>query len=233
MLRRNTIERIKVLIKDGVGNPVTGLVAADFKGTSIFLYKSSGAKTTIALTLGVNLFELDSTDSPGIYEFVLSASNTDTLGELILSIQPMAAAFESTYFFDSVEESISSIDLNSAVSSIKGANNIDISQIAGGAFFNAAQDNLHVIKQSILAIPVNIASSTWDETMTLHNNSGTMGELMNLMSAISNNRVKIDRTTHSLKLYAADNVTVLKSYNLYDITGQAADVLASERMKGV
>lgn len=103
MLRLNTAERIKVVLKDALGVPVTGLVAIDFKASSVYLYKSDGSKTTIALTLGVNLFEADATDGPGIYEILLTSTHTNTLGPITVSIQPALAIFVATYFQDVVD----------------------------------------------------------------------------------------------------------------------------------
>ena len=103
MLRLNTAERIKVVLKDALGVPVTGLVAIDFKASSVYLYKSDGSKTTIALTLGVNLFEADATDGPGIYEILLTSTHTNTLGPITVSIQPALALFVATYFQDVVD----------------------------------------------------------------------------------------------------------------------------------
>lgn len=109
MLRLSTSERIKVILIDSLGAPKTGLVAADFKASSVYLYKATGVKTTIALTLGVNLFETDSTDAPGVYEIVLTTTHTNTLGPLAISIQPAAAAFVATYFTETVEDAVSNI----------------------------------------------------------------------------------------------------------------------------
>ncbi len=103
MLRLNTAERIKVVLKDALGVPVTGLVAIDFKASSVYLYKSDGSKTTIALTLGVNLFEADATDGPGIYEILLTSTHTNTLGPITVSIQPALVLFVATYFQDVVD----------------------------------------------------------------------------------------------------------------------------------
>jgi len=109
MLRLSTSERIKVILIDSLGAPKTGLVAADFKASSVYLYKSTGVKTTIALTLGVNLFETDSTDAPGVYEIVLTTTHTDTLGTLVISIQPAVSAFIASYFTETVEETVTNI----------------------------------------------------------------------------------------------------------------------------
>lgn len=103
MLRLNTAERIKVVLKDALGVPVTGLVAIDFKASSVYLYKADGSKTTIALTLGVNLFEADATDGPGIYEILLTSTHTNTLGPITVSVQPALALFVATYFQDVVD----------------------------------------------------------------------------------------------------------------------------------
>ena len=75
----------------------------------MYLYKSDGTKTTIALTLGVNLFEADSTDAPGVYDILLTSTHTNTLGTICISIQPAAAAFVATYFTETVEDTVSGI----------------------------------------------------------------------------------------------------------------------------
>ena len=109
MLRYNTAERIKVTLITSLGAPKTGLIATDFKASSVYLYKSDGTKTTIALTLGVNLFEADSTDAPGVYDILLTSTHTNTLGTICISIQPAAAAFVATYFTETVEDTVSGI----------------------------------------------------------------------------------------------------------------------------
>ncbi len=103
MLRLNTAERIKVVLKDAFGIPVTGLVEIDFTASSVYLYKADGTKTTIALTLGVNFFEADSTDAPGLYEILLTNTHTNTLGPITISIQPAVGLFASVYFQDVVD----------------------------------------------------------------------------------------------------------------------------------
>ena len=109
MLRYNTAERIKVTLITSLGAPKTGLIATDFKASSVYLYKSDGTKTTIALTLGVNLFEADSTDAPGVYDILLTSTHTNTLGTICISIQPAAAAFVAIYFTETVEDTVSGI----------------------------------------------------------------------------------------------------------------------------
>jgi len=109
MLRLNTSERIKIILIDSLGSPKTGLVATDFKSSSVYLYKSTGVKTTIALILGVNLFEADSTDAPGVYDILLTTTHTNTLGALVISVQPAASAFVASYFTETVEETVTNI----------------------------------------------------------------------------------------------------------------------------
>ena len=321
MLRQSTAERVKIFLTTSVGTPVTGLVATDFKGSNAFLYKSDGSKTTIALTLGGNLFEEDATDSPGIYALNLTTTHTNTLGSLTVSFQPSATAFTPTYFFDSVEAdstaNVSAIkaktdnlpatpadqttslaikaktdligtstvasqsDVTTARDSIKGAQLLDISTIAGGASFtavtdslheiastaaggatpaqvttivNAARDSvkgpqllsisdiagnaafttgddLHSIKTAITGIGTGLASAVFEELLSGHMTTGTFGEFVNLLSAIYSNRVRVDRTTKKMIIYAADSVTPIKSYNLYDLNSIPADINASERSK--
>ena len=252
MLRQSTNENIQVILKTSLGVPVTGLVAADFKASSIYLYKANSTKVTIALTLGANLFEVDSGDAPGAYSIAIPAANLDQLGVVSFSIQPAAAAFAATYLTDYVyvEEtatlaaikaktdlidtaSVASLaDVTSARDSIKGAQLLSISDVAGGASFILA-DNLHNIRLAINAVTTGIAATVWDELLAGHLIPNSLGELMNILAAVLVNRIKINKVTKTMDLYLADSTTIWKSYSLRDINGLSATINASEREKAV
>lgn len=252
MLRQSTNENIQVILKTSLGVPVTGLVAADFKASSIYLYKANSTKVTIALTLGANLFEVDSGDAPGTYSIAIPAANLDQLGVVSFSIQPAAAAFAATYLTDYVyvEETAtlaaikaktdlvgtisvaSQSDVTSARDSVKGAQLLDISTISGGASFITA-DNLHNIRLAINAVPTGIANTVWDELLAGHLIPNSLGELMNILAAVLVNRIKINKVTKTMDLYLADSTTIWKSYSLQDLQGLPSTINSSERLKAV
>ena len=207
---------------------------------------------TIALTLGANLFEVDSGDAPGTYSIAIPAANLDQLGVVSFSIQPAAAAFAATYLTDYVyvEETAtlaaikaktdlvgttsvaSQADVTSARDSVKGAQLLDISTISGGASFITA-DNLHNIRLAINAVPTGIANTVWDELLAGHLIPNSLGELMNILAAVLVNRIKINKVTKTMDLYLADSTTIWKSYSLRDLNGFSATINASEREKAV
>lgn len=252
MLRQSTNENIQVTLKTSLGAPVTGLVAADFKSSSIYLYKANSAKITIALTLGANLFEVDTTDAPGVYSIAIPSANLDQIGTISFSIQPAAAAFEAIYLTDYVyvEQTstlaaikaktdlvgtstvASQTDVTSARDSVKGAQLLSISDIAGGASFILA-DNLHNIRLAINSVTTGIAASIWNELLAGHLVPNSTGELMNVLSAVLLNRIKINKVSKTMDLYLADSTTIWKSYSLRDLNGLSATINASEREKAV
>ncbi len=110
MLRLNTAERVKIAMKDSNGNFKTGLVATDFLNSRIQITKGDGTTSLITLVLNTNLFEIDSTNSPGIYDFLLSTANTNTLGQFAIAIVPASSAFVELIYLDSVETDPTTID---------------------------------------------------------------------------------------------------------------------------
>ena len=112
MLRLNTSERIKVVLKDINDNFKTGLVAADFLNSRVQITKGDGSTSFINLVLNTNLFEVDTTNSPGLYEILLSTTDTNTLGQLTVSIQPSTSAFLALFHNMVVQVNLSTIDTN-------------------------------------------------------------------------------------------------------------------------
>ena len=172
MFRLNTIESLTFILRDSVGAPVTGALAADFKGGNLFLYKADNTKVSIALTLGTNFYEVDATDSPGLYSVVIPASSLSQLGTVTFSIQPAAAVFVSQVIEKTVSNipdvksktdligtaSVSSLaDVNAARDAIRGAQSLDISTIAGGVSF-IPTDSLHNLKQTSTGLNSTLAA---------------------------------------------------------------------------
>ena len=112
MLRLNTSERIKVVLKDINGNFKTGLVVADFLNSRVQITKGDGSTSFINLVLNTNLFEVDTTNSPGLYEILLSTTDTNTLGQLTVSVQPATSAFLALFHNMVVQVNLSTIDTN-------------------------------------------------------------------------------------------------------------------------
>ena len=102
MIRYNTQERIKVSLFSGT-TPVTGLVPTDFKGSRVQICKADGTTSFVNLVLNTNLKEVDSTNSPGLYEIVLSTSDTNQVGPLSISLVPSTNAFDTKYVSEFVE----------------------------------------------------------------------------------------------------------------------------------
>lgn len=248
MLRALTTQSIKIFLEDGVG-PKTGLIPADFSGGNIFIYKTDGTKITVPLVLMTNLFEEDSTDSPGSYSFIITGTDLDQEGYYTFSFQPAALAFKAQLYRDyvsSVPTQITQLSTDMATvlsvlpvttiatqtdvitneTNIRGVDARDLSVIAGAGF--APTDSLVAIKSAISGS----ASSVWEELLNSHNNLNTFGELLNILYAVLLNRIKIDTTVNKMFLYKADN-TLLKTYDLFDPNGFPSGVNVTERAKAV
>ena len=251
MFRLNTIESLTFILRDSVGAPVTGALAADFKGGNLFLYKADNTKVSIALTLGTNFYEVDATDSPGLYSVVIPASSLSQLGTVTFSIQPAAAVFVSQVIEKTVSNISSKTDLigtasvssladvtavttavNAARDAIRGAQSLDISTIAGGVSF-IPTDSLHNLKQTLMGFNTTLAAAVWEELLASHLTPNTLGELMNILLGVLTHRIKVDNVSKQLILYRADSTTVWKTYNLYDLQSQPATLTATERQKAV
>ena len=251
MFRLNTIESLTFILRDSVGALVTGALAADFKGGNLFLYKADNTKVSIALTLGTNFYEVDATDSPGLYSIVIPASSLSQLGTVTFSIQPAAAVFVSQVIEKTVSNipdvksktdligtaSVSSLAdvttaVNAARDAIRGAQSLDISTIAGGVSF-IPTDSLHNLKQTLMGFNTTLAAAVWEELLASHLTPNTLGELMNILLGVLTHRIKVDNVSKQLILYRADSTTVWKTYNLYDLQSQPATLTATERQKAV
>lgn len=94
MYRKNVANRIPFRLYDPItGLGKTGLLPADVSGALARVVQEDGSIVTIPLVNGVNWFEIDSTNIPGLYHIVLTAASIDFAGPAQVAIQPSAAAF--------------------------------------------------------------------------------------------------------------------------------------------
>lgn len=116
--RQSVATRIPVRLVDGTGVPVTGKGSVAVLGGTVFLVKGDGTTATITLSNGVNWFEIDNTQAPGLYHVLVSGANLGVLGPTQLSVQPAATAFVGTIGTFLVESFAAEVD---AVSSSQTA----------------------------------------------------------------------------------------------------------------
>lgn len=107
-------------------------------------------------------------------------------------------------------------DVTGAVTSIKGAQDLSISTIAGGTSFVSNADNLHAIKLAIGAG----GASPWDELVANHLTSGTFGDAVRLIRQAVAGDQKIDTINFRLQILGEDKTTVIKEFYLLDENNQ-------------
>lgn len=93
MIRKDIATRVPLRLYTSTGAAATGIVPADFAGGLVRVVKANGTVQTIALGAGVNFFEVDATNAPGLYQVLLAAGNVDVVGPITLVWRPNAAAF--------------------------------------------------------------------------------------------------------------------------------------------
>ena len=71
--------KVPVQLLDPNGTPVTGRT---YSGVTCYIQKQGGASTAKTLSSGADFAEIDATHMPGVYDLLLSVSNTDTIGFL-------------------------------------------------------------------------------------------------------------------------------------------------------
>lgn len=100
--------------------------------------------------------------------------------------------------------------------SIKGAQDLSISNIAGGASYVQADDNLHAISQAVGGG----GSNPWDDLLANHNLSGSFGAAVRLIQQAVAGDQKIVTTTARLQIIDTDGVSVLREFYLLDENNQ-------------
>lgn len=148
MIIQSQAVRVPVKLVTALGADATGIVVADIKNGRCQVIKSTGVTVNIALVLNTNFFEIDSTNSPGLYHILIPNTATDVVGPLQYSIYPNATAFLSSNYTETVQADLSGNitaikaktdlipavpasqgDVTGAVTSIKGGSNKDNTQI--------------------------------------------------------------------------------------------------------
>lgn len=103
ILRQSVQIRVPIRLIDTSGNPVTGMLPANFSGSGAGLVKSDGTTATIALVNATNFWEIDSTNAPGLYHIQLTTTHTNTIGPTQLVVRPAATAFVTGVYSFTVE----------------------------------------------------------------------------------------------------------------------------------
>lgn len=117
-----------------------------------------------------------------------------------------------------------------SIASIKGAQTLSISDIAGGMAFVANSDNLHAIKTMInggMASP----GAIWEELRNAHMTPGTFGEAIRILYQVARGHIKIDKFNNALVIYAEDGTTPLFTCPLRR-NGIPASIYSDERLQG-
>lgn len=110
ILRPNTAARVPIALMDEDGAYVTGILPADITDGSssgnLNVVKGDSTVDSVALTNGVNFFEVDATGAPGLYHVLLPTSVTDVQGTLQVVVLPAAAAFLATIITAQVDANL-------------------------------------------------------------------------------------------------------------------------------
>lgn len=109
---------------------------------------------------------------------------------------------------DPADESQLENAIGLAVTSIKGAQSLSISDIAGGMAFVANNDNLHAIKNAMGAM--GSPGAVWDELRSVHVGPGTFGEAMRILVQVAKGHIKIDKFQSKLIIYKEDDTVLFQ-----------------------
>jgi hypothetical protein len=93
MILQNQSVRLPIKLITTLGADATGIIPNDILNGIAQVVKSDGTKTSITLTSNNNWFEVDSTQSAGLYHLVLPMGATNILGPIQYTIYPQATAF--------------------------------------------------------------------------------------------------------------------------------------------
>ncbi len=103
MIIQSQAVRVPVKLVTALGADATGIVVADIKNGRCQAVKATGVTVNIALVLNTNFFEIDATNSPGLYHITLPNTTTDVLGPLQYSVYPTTNAFLSSNYTETVQ----------------------------------------------------------------------------------------------------------------------------------
>ena len=81
-VKQSTSFKVPVILVDSAGNYVTGQT---FSSATVYLQKQGGSSAVKTLVSG-DFTEVDATNFPGVYDLLLSTTDTNTIGDLKYSV---------------------------------------------------------------------------------------------------------------------------------------------------
>lgn len=194
--------RIPVRLVDGTGTPVTGMGAANVLGGSVFVVKGDGTTATLALSDGVNWFEIDDTLAPGLYHVLLPSGDLGVLGPTQLSVQPASTAFIGTigtFLVEVFQATVATISTNvSAVNTKLGT--------PSGASVSAD-----------IATATTAATGAQTAANSASTNAAAAAAAALIVRKIQTNHWKV--VGNQLVIYDDNKTTPIYTFNLFDDTG--------------
>jgi len=107
----STSTKIPFFLQTSAGVGVTGITSANIQGGSAYFTKADGTTASVVLS-GANLFEIDSVNQPGIYQFLIPGSVLNVIGKLSIAFYPaIGATFIAKVIIEEVGVSISDLAL--------------------------------------------------------------------------------------------------------------------------
>lgn len=169
-------------VYDRVGAPVGASISADIAAVQS---TSNAINTKLGTPAGVSV----SAD--------IAAVKTDTAA-IKLKTDNLPA--------DPASQSTTNTSITNAQNSIKGADNRDLTQIAGAGTFTPATDNLQEIRDAITT-PGSVAGAVWDELLAGHTTVGSAGK------KLSDASTSADVTNAQTSIKGISNIDNTQTYN--------------------
>lgn len=235
MIIVNQTAQLPVRLITAAGAPATNIAAADILNGVAQIIKGDNTTNTIAVVNGSTWIEVDSNQSPGLYHLRLTPGINTVLGPLQYTIYPSATAFTAFVGTESVvtdnTADISAIkaktdnlpanpaatsDITAATTSIKGAQDLSISTIAGGTSFVSNSDNLHAIRLAIAGA----GSDPWASLLSAYTTPGTMGYSLRVIQQVLAGKSSISINNDRLLVYDTDGSTILAQFYLTNENNQ-------------
>jgi hypothetical protein len=256
MIVQGQAAKVPVKLITPAGDDINGIAPAAIKNGVAQVIKADGTTQSISLVANTNWFEIDSTQSKGLYQLLIPNTATGQLGILAYTVYPAATQFipfvgttsvgidqSTTATSTNVTAAITSIKggsnkdntqintaITDAVSSIKGVSSVDLTQVAGTGF-STASDSLKQLSTALATITSsNIASAVWDTVRAVHVGNGTFGEALRIILQCLRGHVKIDVLNNTIIVYQEDGSTPLFTSALKDAAGNPANIYATERL---
>lgn len=252
--------RVPVRLITSAGANATGIAVGDIlNGTAQFI-KSNGTKNSLAIN-GGSWIEVDSVQSPGLYQLVIPFGINSVAGPVQYSVYPAATAFTAFVGTETATVDLAAIkaktdlipaspatettslsikaktdnlpaspaatgDITAATVSIKGAQDLSISTIAGGVSFVSNADNLHAIRQAIAGA----GNDPWLSVLSGYSVPGTMGYALRMIHQVLAGKSKISINDDRLIVYDLDGTTILASWYLRNENGKPSIYDIKERL---